>query len=282
MYKIDKDMLDEEVRRNAVSALEEDIGSGDITARLVSEMCEAEACIIAKEDAVVCGTSWVDEIFKQIDPRVKVEWKVADGDCVTADQTLCDISGNARSLLSGERSALNFLQVLSGTATRSRYFSRLIEGTSVQLLDTRKTLPGLRLAQKYAVTCGGCLSHRMGLYDGYLIKENHITACGGIAMAIDEARRLAPDKPIEIEVENLEEFEQALEARPDMIMLDNFCVEDIRTAVSLAAGGVTLEASGGVTEATLINIARTGVDYISLGTLTKDLKAIDLSMRLSM
>lgn len=282
MYKIDKCVLDEEMRRNVVSALEEDIGSGDITARLVSGMRAAEACIITKEDAVVCGTTWAEEVFKQIDAQVEVEWKVADGDCVTAGQTLCDISGKARSLLSGERSALNFLQILSGTATRSRYFSRLVEGTSVHLLDTRKTLPGLRLAQKYAVTCGGCRSHRMGLYDGYLIKENHIAACGGIAMAIDEARRLAPEKPIEVEVEDLEEFEQALEARPDMIMLDNFGVEDMRTAVSVAAGRVTLEASGGVTEATLIDIARTGVDYISLGTLTKDVKAIDLSMRLLM
>ena len=221
-------------------------------------------------------------MFQQIDPRGEIEWKVKDSDCVTAGQTLCDMSGNARSLLSGERSALNFLQALSGTATRSRYFFRLVEGTSVQLLDTRKTLPGLRLAQKYAVTCGGCLSHRMGLYDGYLIKENHIAACGGIAKAIDEARHLAPEKPIEVEVENLEEFKQALKARPDMIMLDNFSIEDMRTAVDISAGGVLLEASGGVTEATLITIARTGVDYISLGTLTKDLKAIDLSMRLSM
>ncbi|MCD1585047.1 carboxylating nicotinate-nucleotide diphosphorylase [Halomonas sp. IOP_14] len=275
-------MLDEAARRNAIAALEEDIGSGDITARLVSGMCEAEASIITKEDAVVCGTTWVDEIFKQIDPRVEIEWKVKDSDCVTAGQTLCDMSGNARSLLSGERSALNFLQALSGTATRSRYFFRLVEGTSVQLLDTRKTLPGLRLAQKYAVTCGGCLCHRMGLYDGYLIKENHIAACGGIAKAIDEARHLAPEKPIEVEVENLEEFKQALKARPDMIMLDNFSIEDMRTAVDISAGGVLLEASGGVTEATLITIARTGVDYISLGTLTKDLKAIDLSMRLLM
>lgn len=282
MYKIDKNMLDEAARRNAIAALEEDIGSGDITARLVSGMCEAEASIITKEDAVVCGTTWVDEIFKQIDPRVEIEWKVKDSDCVTAGQTLCDMSGNARSLLSGERSALNFLQTLSGTATRSRYFFRLVEGTPVQLLDTRKTLPGLRLAQKYAVTCGGCLSHRMGLYDGYLIKENHIAACGGIAKAIDEARHLAPEKPIEVEVENLEEFKQALKARPDMIMLDNFSIEDMRTAVDISAGGVLLEASGGVTEAALITIARTGVDYISLGTLTKDLKAIDLSMRLSM
>lgn len=282
MYKIDKDMLGEEVRRNAISALEEDIGNGDITARLVSGMYVAEACIIAKEDAVVCGTPWADEVFKQIDPQIEVEWKVADGDCVTAGQTLCDISGNARSLLSGERSALNFLQTLSGTATRSRYFSRLVKGTSVQLLDTRKTLPGLRLAQKYAVTCGGCLSHRMGLYDGYLIKENHIAACGGIAKAIDEARRLAPEKPIEVEVEDMEEFEQVLKARPDMIMLDNFSIDDMLTAVNVSAGRVILEASGGVTEATLNAIARTGVDYISLGTLTKDLKAIDLSMRLSM
>lgn len=282
MYRIDGQLLEKAVIGNVESALAEDIGAGDVTALLISEACTATARIIVREGAIVCGAAWVDEVFRQIDHRVEVKWSVADGDQVEPGQSLCELSGDARSLLSGERSALNFLQVLSGIATRSHYYASLVRETPVKLLDTRKTLPGLRLAQKYAVTCGGCLSHRMGLYDGYLIKENHIAACGGIAMAIDEARRLAPQKPIEVEVEDFEEFEQALEARPDMIMLDNFGVEDIRTAVRVAAGRVMLEASGGVTEATLVDIARTGVDYISLGTLTKDLKAIDLSMRLSM
>ncbi|MDI5984207.1 carboxylating nicotinate-nucleotide diphosphorylase [Halomonas sp. M4R5S39] len=282
MYRIDDQLLEKAVTENVESALAEDIGAGDVTALLISEACAAMARIIVRENAIVCGIAWVDKVFRQIDPRVEVKWSVADGDRVEPGQSLCELSGDARSLLSGERSALNFLQVLSGTATRSHYYASLVKETPVKLLDTRKTLPGLRLAQKYAVTCGGCLSHRMGLYDGYLIKENHITACGGIAMAIAEARRLAPEKPIEVEVEDLKEFEQALLARPDMIMLDNFGVEDMRTAVRVAAGRVMLEASGGVTEATLVDIARTGVDYISLGTLTKDLKAIDLSMRLSM
>jgi len=207
---------------------------------------------------------------------------VADGDRVEPGQTLCRLTGNVRSLLSGERSALNFLQMLSGTATRSRHYADLVEGTAVKLLDTRKTLPGLRLAQKYAVACGGCHSHRMGLYDAYLIKENHIAACGGIAPAIEAARRLAPGKPIEVEVETLDELRQTLEGLPDMIMLDNFSLEDMREAVSRTAGRAKLEASGGVTEATLSDIAATGVDFISLGTLTKDVAAIDLSMRLSL
>ncbi|QTP55864.1 carboxylating nicotinate-nucleotide diphosphorylase [Billgrantia sulfidoxydans] len=282
MYRVEKKSLKADMQRNVAAALREDVGSGDITSELVPGDCIGKAVIIAKEEAVVCGAGWVDEVFFQIDPKVKIDWCVTDGDRVEVGQEICHIAGNARSLLTGERTALNYLQTLSGTATRSRFFCKLIEGTSAKLLDTRKTLPGLRLAQKYAVCCGGCHSHRMGLYDAFLIKENHISACGGIAMAIDQARRLAPERSIEVEVEDLEEFKQALEARPDIIMLDNFCVEDIRMAVSLAAGRVTLEASGGVTEATLIDIARTGVDYISLGTLTKDLKAIDLSMRLSM
>ncbi|UDM07071.1 carboxylating nicotinate-nucleotide diphosphorylase [Halomonas sp. NyZ770] len=282
MYQLDRKKLHTDMRRSVAAALMEDIGSGDVTAKLVPADCIGKAAITVKEQAVVCGADWVDEVFNQIDPQVSVNWSVMDGDRVEDGQQICQIIGNARSLLAGERTALNYLQTLSGTATRSWFYYKLIEGTSVKLLDTRKTLPGLRLAQKYAVGCGGCHSHRMGLYDAYLIKENHIAACGGIAMAIDEARRLAPDKPIEIEVENLEEFEQALEARPDIIMLDNFGIEDMRTAVRLAAGRVVLEASGGITEAALIDIARTGVDYISLGTLTKDLKAIDLSMHLSM
>lgn len=281
MYQLDSKNLYADMRRNVAAALMEDVGDGDITAKLVPFDCIGEAVITAKETAIVCGTGWVDEVFYQIDPEVRVRWSVKDGDEVEVGQGICQLTGRARSLLAGERTALNYLQALSGTATRSWSYCKLIEGTSVKLLDTRKTLPGMRLAQKYAVRCGGCHNHRMGLYDAYLIKENHIAACGGIALAINEARRLAPEKSIEVEVEDIEEFYQALEASPDIIMLDNFGIEDMRTAVRLAAGRVVLEASGGITEATLIDIARTGVDYISLGTLTKDLEAIDLSMRLS-
>lgn len=282
MYRIDSQALGEAITRNVTEALEEDIGNGDITAQLVAPDDQGEARITAKEDATLCGVAWVGEVFRQLDPAVRIEWHVADGDRVEPGQTLCRLTGNVRSLLSGERSALNFLQMLSGTATRSRHYADLIEGTAVKLLDTRKTLPGLRLAQKYAVACGGCHSHRMGLYDAYLIKENHIAACGGIAPAIEAARRLAPGKPIEVEVETLDELRQTLEGLPDMIMLDNFSLEDMREAVSLTAGRAKLEASGGVTEATLSDIAATGVDFISLGTLTKDVAAIDLSMRLSL
>ena len=281
MYQLDSKNLYADMRRNVADALTEDIGDGDITAKLVPFDCIGEAVITAKETAIVCGTGWVDEVFYQIDPEVRVRWSVKDGDEVEAGQGICQLTGRARSLLAGERTALNYLQTLSGTATRSWSYCKLIEGTSVKLLDTRKTLPGMRLAQKYAVRCGGCHNHRMGLYDAYLVKENHIAACGGIALAINKARRLAPEKSIEVEVEDIEEFYQALEASPDIIMLDNFGIEDMRTAVRLAAGRVVLEASGGITEAALIDIARTGVDYISLGTLTKDLEAIDLSMRLS-
>ena len=282
MYRIDSQALGEAITRNVTEALEEDIGNGDITAQLVAPDDQGEARITAKEDATLCGVAWVGEVFRQLDPAVRIEWHVADGDRVEPGQTLCRLTGNARSLLSGERSALNFLQMLSGTATRSRHYADLVEGTAVKLLDTRKTLPGLRLAQKYAVACGGCHSHRMGLYDAYLIKENHIAACGGIAPAIEAARRLAPGKPIEVEVETLDELRQTLEGLPDMIMLDNFSLEDMREAVSRTAGRAKLEASGGVTEATLSDIAATGVDFISLGTLTKDVAAIDLSMRLSL
>ncbi|MEQ5856888.1 carboxylating nicotinate-nucleotide diphosphorylase [Halomonas sp. YLB-10] len=282
MYRIDSQALSEAITRNVTMALEEDVGNGDITAQLVAPNCQGEARITAKEGATLCGVAWVDEVFRQLDPAVRIKWHVADGDRVEPGQMLCRLTGNARSLLSGERSALNFLQLLSGTATRSRHYADLVEGTAVRLLDTRKTLPGLRLAQKYAVACGGCHSHRMGLYDAYLIKENHIAACGGIAPAIEAARRLAPGKPIEVEVETLDELRQTLEGLPDMIMLDNFSLEDMREAVSRTAGRSKLEASGGVTEATLSDIAAAGVDFISLGTLTKDVAAIDLSMRLSL
>ena len=271
-----------EIQANVRAALAEDVGSGDLTAQLIPAERSASARVITREDATVAGCAWVDEVFRQIDLRVQVEWKVRDGERVSADQTLFTVQGPARALLTGERSALNFLQLLSGTASRARHYANLVEGTGVKLLDTRKTLPGLRLAQKYAITCGGCHNHRIGLYDAFLIKENHIAACGGIAAAIQEARRIAPGKPVEVEVEDLAEFAQALEAGADIIMLDELSLDDMRNAVRQSAGRAKLEASGGINESTLRTIAETGVDYISLGTLTKDVKALDLSMRLSL
>lgn len=267
------------ITENVAAALREDIGSGDLTAGLIPEGQSARARIITREAAVVAGSAWVDEVFRVLDPRVEVTWQVRDGERVAPDQVLFELQGPARALLTGERSALNFLQLLSGTATRCRHYADLVQETAVRLLDTRKTLPGLRRAQKYAVTCGGCYNHRIGLFDAFLIKENHIAACGGIAQAVVTARQLAPGRPVEVEVENLGELEQALTAGADIVMLDELSLADMRTAVALTAGKAKLEASGGVNQDTLLGIAQTGVDYISIGTLTKDVKAIDLSMR---
>ena len=274
--------LRSEITANVQTALREDLGSGDITAQLIAAERTASARIITREAATICGTAWVDEVFRQLDPQVSVNWLVQDGQRVSADQTLFTLQGPARALLSGERSALNFLQTLSAVASHSQHYADLVAGTQVKLLDTRKTLPGLRLAQKYAVTCGGCHNHRIGLYDAFLIKENHIAACGGIAQAIQAAQQIAPGKPVEVEVESLEELQQALDAGADIIMLDELNLEDMRTAVHLTAGRAKLEASGGINASTLRSVAETGVDYISLGTLTKDIKAVDLSMRLSL
>lgn len=267
------------ITENVAAALREDVGSGDLTAGLIPAHQQARARIITREAAVVAGTAWVDEVFRVLDPAVEVRWQVADGERVAPDQVLFELQGPARALLTGERSALNFLQLLSGTATRCRHYADLVQDTAVRLLDTRKTLPGLRRAQKYAVTCGGCYNHRIGLFDAFLIKENHIAACGGIAQAVATARQLAPGRPVEVEVENLQELEQALSAGADIVMLDELSLADMRTAVALTAGQAKLEASGGVNQDTLLGIAQTGVDYISIGTLTKDVKAIDLSMR---
>lgn len=274
--------LTAEIESNVRRALAEDIGDGDITAQLIPAERLARARVITREPAVICGTAWVDEVFRQVDPRVAVHWQVADGQSVEANQTLFSLEGPARALLSGERCALNFLQSLSGVATRCRRYADLVEGTSVRLLDTRKTIPGLRLAQKYAVTCGGCHNHRIGLYDAFLIKENHIAACGGIAEAVSTARRIAPGKPVEVEVESLDELDQALDAGADIIMLDELSLDDMRTAVARSRGRAALEASGGVDEQSLRRIAETGVDFISIGSLTKHVQAIDLSMRLSL
>jgi len=272
--------LSQSIRDNVAAALREDIGSGDITAQLIPANQQAKATIITREDCIFCGKDWVIEVFARIDEKVVIEWHIDDGEFASANSTLFSLSGNARSLLTGERTALNFVQTLSGTATTSRYYANLVAHTQVKLLDTRKTLPGLRDAQKYAVASGGCHNHRIGLYDAFLIKENHIAACGGIAAAVAAARAIAPDKPVEVEVENLEELNQALSANADIIMLDNFTQDDMRKAVAINKGQAKLEASGNVTEATLPLIAETSVDFISIGALTKHCRAVDLSMRI--
>ncbi|MBI6851428.1 carboxylating nicotinate-nucleotide diphosphorylase [Pseudomonas cichorii] len=274
--------LTAEIEANVRRALLEDVGSGDITAQLIPEGRLAKATIISRDEAVIAGVAWVDTVFRQLDPRVAVHWQVADGERVSPNQALFHLEGPARSLLTGERSALNFLQLLSGVATRAQHYADKVSDTQVKLLDTRKTLPGLRLAQKYAVTCGGCHNHRIGLYDAFLIKENHIAACGGIAQAVAAAHKIAPGKPVEVEVESLSELKQALEAGADIIMLDELSLDDMREAVRLTAGRAKLEASGGINDDTLRVIAETGVDYISIGAMTKDVKAVDLSMRLSL
>ncbi|NIB40019.1 carboxylating nicotinate-nucleotide diphosphorylase [Pseudomaricurvus alkylphenolicus] len=278
--------LEEDMRNSVKAALAEDIKDGDITAQLIPATTPGEATIITRDDCVIAGRAWVDEVFNQLDNSVEITWHVSDGDRVAANSPLFSLKGSARSLLTGERSALNFLQLLSGTATTSQRYADLVSGTQVRLLDTRKTIPGLRTAQKYAVTCGGCYNHRIGLYDAFLIKENHIAACGGIEKAVKTAQQQAPGKPVEVEVENLAEFQQAVDAGANIVMLDNFSLENMREAVQrnkeLNGGAAKLEASGGITDATLRPIAETGVDYISIGALTKDCKAVDLSMRFEM
>lgn len=271
--------VDLAIKHNVSTALEEDIGSGDISAQLIDATSQAKATIISREAATICGIDWANEVFQQVDPTIQASWHVRDGEQVSANQVLVTLSGPARALLTAERSAMNFLQTLSGTATLCHRYAALIANTSVKLLDTRKTIPGLRIAQKYAVTCGGCFNHRIGLYDAFLIKENHIAACGSIAQAIATARNNEPGKPVEVEVENLDELQQALNAGADTVMLDNFSLSDMQTAVVTVNGRCKLEASGNVTDQTLLPIAQTGVDYISIGALTKDCKAIDLSMR---
>ncbi|MCG7600731.1 carboxylating nicotinate-nucleotide diphosphorylase [Halomonas sp. McH1-25] len=273
--------LAEDIRTSAARLLAEDVGPGDITAELIPERQWATAQVITREDAVLCGVAWVDELYRRLDKRVILNWHAADGDAIAADSVFLELEGPARSLMTGERAALNLLQTLSGTATRTRDYVRRVADTGVRLLDTRKTLPGMRLAQKYAVTCGGGHNHRIGLYDAFLIKENHIAACGSIAAAVKEARKIARNLPVEVETENLDELSQALEAGADVIMLDNFTLDDMREAVRLTEKRATLEASGNVSEATLEAIAATGVDCISIGALTKDIKAIDLSMRVT-
>ncbi|MFM5417365.1 carboxylating nicotinate-nucleotide diphosphorylase [Aeromonas veronii] len=283
-------MFQQDVSRAVRAALLEDLGdalttldqpdaSADITAQLIPADRQASARVITREAGVFCGQPWVDEVFAQLGGDVKVEWKVQDGEVLSPNQELFRLHGPARLLLTGERNALNFVQTLSGVATLTARYVAELEGTDCRLLDTRKTIPGLRTAQKYAVTCGGGKNHRIGLYDAYLIKENHILACGGIAEAINEARHLNPGKPVEVEVETLAELEQALAAHADIVMLDNFDVTMMREAVAINQGRAKLEVSGNVTLDTLAEFAATGVDFISVGALTKHVRALDLSMR---
>jgi len=279
LYSKDLPNLAQDITKSVSAALAEDIGSGDITAQLIPAEQIAEAHIITREDCVFCGKAWVEEVFQQLDPQIQIIWHIEDGQSAAANSLLFTLKGSARSLLTGERAALNFVQTLSGTATISNQYASQVAHTNVKLLDTRKTIPGLRTAQKYAVACGGCHNHRIGLYDAFLIKENHIAACGGIAQAVATARTVAPDKPVEVEVENLAELDQALIAKADIIMLDNFTIDDMKKAVAINAGRAKLEASGNINEQTLIPTAETGVDFISIGGLTKHCRAVDLSMR---
>lgn len=269
-----------EIERNVHVTLAEDIGSGDLTAQLTPADGRSTGTVITREDAVLAGRAWFDACFLHLDPHAKITWAAHDGERITAGQTLCRIEANTRALLTAERAALNFLQLLSATATATRCYVDAIKGTRAVIVDTRKTIPGLRLAQKYAVTCGGGINHRLGLYDGVLIKENHIIAAGGIAPALQRARAIAPAGVfIQIEVETLEQLHAALEADARMILLDNMNLEQMRAAVAIAAGRAKLEASGGVNLNTVRAIAETGVDRISIGSLTKDIRAIDLSLR---
>jgi nicotinate-nucleotide pyrophosphorylase (carboxylating) len=270
------------IARQVAAALAEDVGSGDVTAALVPEQQQARAQILAREPAILCGTDWVAATFKQLDPAIELDWLASDGQRIEKDATVLRLTGPARPILTGERTALNFLQTLSATATAAHRFVEAVAGTGCEILDTRKTLPGLRLAQKYAVRCGGARNHRLGLYDMVLVKENHIIAAGSIAAAVATARKTAPGIPVEVEVESLAEFDAALGAGADIVMLDELSIDDMRTAVerNRARGSTAkLEASGSVTLASVRDIALTGVDFISIGGITKHVQAIDLSMR---
>lgn len=267
------------IKQQVALALAEDIGQGDVTAELIPADKLANARIISREPAILCGTEWVSEVFSQLDNTIQIDWRYQDGDNIQANQELCRLHGSARQLLSGERTALNLLQTLSATATQAHEYVMAVDGTGCRILDTRKTIPGLRLAQKYAVRCGGAYNHRAGLYDMVLIKENHICAAGSIHAAVTTARRLSPEIPVEVEVENLHQLQEALDAKVDRILLDNMDIATLQQAVQLTNKKIPLEASGGVTQKTVRDIAQTGVDYISIGSITKHIRAIDLSMR---
>ena len=276
---ISQQLLEQSIQLNIQQALQEDIGDGDITALLTPEDEQATATIISREDMILAGQPWVNALIAAFDPSVQITWLKNDGDLVLANDTIFKLAGSARSLLTVERPALNFVQTLSAVATKTAEYVKQLDGLNTKLLDTRKTLPGLRIAQKYAVAVGGGQNHRLGLFDAFLIKENHIMAAGGIAQAITKAHQIAPSKPVEVEVETWAELDQALEAKADIVMLDNFSQQQMIDAVKHVAGRCKLEASGNITIANLREVASTGVDYISMGVLTKDVKAVDLSMR---
>ena len=276
---ISQQLLEQSIQLNIQQALQEDIGDGDITALLTPEDEQATATIISREDMILAGQPWVNALIAAFDSSVQITWLKNDGDLVRANETIFKLAGSARSLLTVERPALNFVQTLSAVASKTAEYVKQLDGLNTKLLDTRKTLPGLRIAQKYAVAVGGGQNHRLGLFDAFLIKENHIMAAGGIAQAITKAHQIAPGKPVEVEVETWAELEQALEAQADIVMLDNFSQQQMIDAVKHVAGRCKLEASGNITIANLREVATTGVDYISMGVLTKDVKAVDLSMR---
>ncbi len=276
---ISQQLLEQSIQLNIQQALQEDIGDGDITALLTPEDEQATATIISREDMILAGQPWVNALIAAFDSSVQITWLKNDGDLVRANETIFKLAGSARSLLTVERPALNFVQTLSAVASKTAEYVKQLDGLNTKLLDTRKTLPGLRIAQKYAVSVGGGQNHRLGLFDAFLIKENHIMAAGGIAQAIAKAHQIAPGKPVEVEVETWAELEQALEAQADIVMLDNFSQQQMIDAVKHVAGRCKLEASGNITIANLREVATTGVDYISMGVLTKDVKAVDLSMR---
>ena len=276
---IPEKLLFESVRKNVVAAIEEDLGSGDVTASLIQETTHISAKVTSREEAIFCGKLWVAETVKQMSDQVSVTWHVQDGDWLKKDQLLFSLEGPAKPILSAERTILNFCQLLSGTATKAYRYSQLLGNSKVQILDTRKTIPGLRIAQKYAVECGGCKNHRIGLFDAFLIKENHIISCGGIAEAIRLAKEKHTDLEIEVEVENLEELDEAIRAGADIALIDNFNVGKTKKAVEIAKGKIKLEASGGISLTSLTEIADSGVDYISIGDLTKEVIPVDLSMR---
>jgi nicotinate-nucleotide pyrophosphorylase (carboxylating) len=267
------------IEENVFHALQEDVGDGDITAELIPLTNVSLATVITRENCVFCGLDWFEETYRQLDRDILIDWFVEDGGSLEPGEVICTISGASRQILTGERTALNFIQTLSATATVSREYADMLKGENTRILDTRKTIPGLRMAQKYAVSCGGCVNHRLGLYDAFLIKENHIKACNGIAPAVSEARFHNPELEVEVEVVDLDELQQALAAGVDRVLLDNFDIEAMRQAVTLCQGKVTTEASGNITRDNIREVAATGVDYISTGALTKNIRAIDLSMR---
>jgi len=271
--------LQQYIQQDIKLALAEDVGSGDISAMLIDESAQLNMQLLVREDAVLCGTAWFEEAFKQCDQSIQINWAAGDGDRIVADSVLCNISGLARAMLTAERTALNFLQTLSGTATTTSNYVDRIRHTSCRILDTRKTIPHLRRAQKYAVQCGGGMNHRIGLFDAYLIKENHLAASGSIKAAVQRGRELKAECLLEVEVENLNQLQQAIDVKVDRALLDNFTIAQMKQAVVINEGRTQLEASGNITDENLLQIAETGVDFISIGALTKNLRAIDFSLR---